>query len=101
VSSEWSLPSSFLTKILYAFQHVLFQGLEDESSVCCRQTLTAIALCLPELLESMESHSALAILKALPLVVNNSYWLVKVSCNKQKLHWYVDFSRLKHILPVV
>jgi len=38
-----------------------------------------MSLCLPELLESVESQSATPILKALPGVVNNSYWLVKVS----------------------
>ncbi|KDR16213.1 huntingtin [Zootermopsis nevadensis] len=57
---------------------LLLKGLEDESSVCCRQTLLALNLCLPELLESIESQSAAAILKALPLLVNNSYWLIKV-----------------------
>ncbi|PNF14647.1 hypothetical protein B7P43_G11847, partial [Cryptotermes secundus] len=68
-ASEISVPE--LTKLL-------LKGLEDKSSVCCRQTLLAVSLCLPELLESAESQSAAAILRALPLLVNNSYWLVKV-----------------------
>ncbi|XP_069698723.1 huntingtin isoform X2 [Periplaneta americana] len=61
-----------------ALVQLLLKGLQDESSVCCRQALSAVGLCLPELLESLESRATLPILKALPLVVNNSYWLVKV-----------------------
>ncbi|XP_063237175.1 huntingtin isoform X2 [Bacillus rossius redtenbacheri] len=57
---------------------LILKGLGDESSVCCRQTLVAVSLCLPELLESMHSSEVSEILSALPDMVTNSYWLVKV-----------------------
>ncbi|XP_066998979.2 huntingtin [Anabrus simplex] len=57
---------------------LLLQGLEDKSSVCCRQTLVALSMCLTEFVESVDSSAAIPVLKALPGVVNNSYWLVKV-----------------------
>ncbi|XP_049777630.1 huntingtin [Schistocerca cancellata] len=57
---------------------LLIKGLRDESSICCRHTLTAIGHCLNPLLESVNSVDSIPILNALPIVVRNSYWLVKV-----------------------
>ncbi|KAG8226325.1 hypothetical protein J437_LFUL009902, partial [Ladona fulva] len=57
---------------------LLVQGLEDESPLCCRQTLGTLQLCLGPLLESQESPSAKVILNALLPLNKNPYWLVKV-----------------------
>ncbi|KAK7793413.1 hypothetical protein R5R35_014313 [Gryllus longicercus] len=57
---------------------VLLKGLGDPSSVCSRHTLGALALCLPELLESVDSVAVECIIQVLPNLANNPYWLVKV-----------------------
>ncbi|XP_046383294.1 huntingtin isoform X2 [Ischnura elegans] len=57
---------------------LLVQGLEDESSLCCRQTLGALQMCLGPLLESQGSPSARPLLTALLPLHKNPYWLVKV-----------------------
>lgn len=56
----------------------LIQGLEDESSTTCRQTLVALAQCLPELLRSRDCHEVQLILNTLSNLAKNPYWLVKV-----------------------
>ncbi|XP_048514714.1 huntingtin isoform X2 [Athalia rosae] len=57
---------------------LLLKGLEDESATTCRQTLSALNICLTEMIESADSKYAIPILKALPLLVKNPYFLVKV-----------------------
>ncbi|XP_071441491.1 huntingtin [Hetaerina americana] len=57
---------------------LLVQGLEDESSLCCRQTLGAIQMCLGSLLESQGSPSVKTLLTSLLPLHKNPYWLVKV-----------------------
>lgn len=52
--------------------------MEDESATTCRQTLTALNVFLPNLLESEESEYALVILNKLPYLVKNPYFLVKI-----------------------
>lgn len=54
------------------------QGLEDESATTCRQTLTALGVFLPSLLESEKCEHAIKILKVLPRLVKNPYFLVKI-----------------------
>ncbi|XP_046737508.1 huntingtin isoform X1 [Diprion similis] len=57
---------------------LLLEGLKDESATTCRQTLLALNLCLADLIESANNKYALPILKALPLLVKNPYFLVKI-----------------------
>ncbi|XP_076681503.1 huntingtin isoform X2 [Andrena cerasifolii] len=57
---------------------LLLKGLEDDSATTCRQTLTAFSLCLPELLESVDNKYGITVLTALPQLVKNPYFLVKV-----------------------
>ncbi|CAK9812056.1 Htt [Anthophora plagiata] len=57
---------------------LLIKGLEDDSATTCRQTLTALSLCLPELLESVDNKHGITALTALPQLVKNPYFLVKV-----------------------
>lgn len=54
------------------------KGLEDDSATTCRQTLTALNLCLPEILNSVDSQYGISILFELPRLVKNPYFLVKV-----------------------
>ncbi|XP_076644519.1 huntingtin [Halictus rubicundus] len=57
---------------------LLLEGLEDDSATTCRQTLIALSRCLPELLESVDNHYGVTVLTALPQLVKNPYFLVKV-----------------------
>lgn len=57
---------------------ILIKGLEDESSNCTKQTLSSLKNVLNRLLESRDYLSSLNILNALPMVVKNPYWLIKV-----------------------
>ncbi|XP_076761860.1 huntingtin isoform X2 [Xylocopa sonorina] len=57
---------------------LLLKGLEDDSATTCRQTLTAFGLYLPELLESADNGHGITVLTALPHLVKNPYFLVKV-----------------------
>ncbi|XP_031845695.1 huntingtin isoform X2 [Nomia melanderi] len=57
---------------------LLLEGLEDDSATTCRQTLMALSLCLPELLESVDNHYGVTVLTTLPQLVKNPYFLVKV-----------------------
>ncbi|KAG5319910.1 HD protein, partial [Acromyrmex heyeri] len=57
---------------------LLLKGLNDDSATTCRQTLDALNLCLPELLDSINNEYGLTILTALPKLVKNPYFLVKV-----------------------
>ncbi|XP_008206342.1 huntingtin isoform X2 [Nasonia vitripennis] len=57
---------------------LILKGLEDESATTCRQTLTALGMFLPSLLESEESKYAILVLKVLPSLVKNPYFLVKI-----------------------
>lgn len=52
--------------------------MNDDSATTCRQTLDALNLCLPELLDSIDNEYGLTILTALPKLVKNPYFLVKV-----------------------
>lgn len=54
------------------------QGLNDTSATTCRQTLDALNLCLPELLDSIDHEHGLTVLTALPKLTKNPYFLVKV-----------------------
>lgn len=56
----------------------LIQGLEDESSTTCRQTLVALSQCFSELLKSRDSQEIFPILPVLCRLAQNPYWLVKV-----------------------
>ncbi|EFN76960.1 Huntingtin [Harpegnathos saltator] len=57
---------------------LLLNGLNDDSATTCRQTLDALNFCLPELLDSVDNEHGLTILTALPKLVKNPYFLVKV-----------------------
>ncbi|KAL0105126.1 hypothetical protein PUN28_016641 [Cardiocondyla obscurior] len=57
---------------------LLLKGLNDDSATTCRQTLDALNFCLPELLDSINNEHGLTILTALPKLVKNPYFLVKV-----------------------
>ncbi|KAI4485420.1 hypothetical protein M0804_006925 [Polistes exclamans] len=57
---------------------LLIKGLEDDSATTCRQTLTALNLCLPEILNSVDSQYGITILFELPRLIKNPYFLVKV-----------------------
>ncbi|XP_076231541.1 huntingtin [Calliopsis andreniformis] len=57
---------------------LLLKGLEDDSATTCRQTLAAFSLCLPELLESIDNKYGITVLTALPQLVKNPYFLVKI-----------------------
>lgn len=68
---------NFLNLSLYLCDQNL-QGLNDDSATTCRQTLDALNLCLPELLDSVDNEYGLTILTALPKLTKNPYFLVKV-----------------------
>ncbi|KAI4501009.1 hypothetical protein M0802_003812 [Mischocyttarus mexicanus] len=57
---------------------LLIKGLQDDSATTCRQTLTALSLCLPEILNSVDSQYGITILFELPRLIKNPYFLVKV-----------------------
>ncbi|XP_014488672.1 PREDICTED: huntingtin isoform X2 [Dinoponera quadriceps] len=57
---------------------LLLKGLNDDSATTCRQTLDALNLCLPELLDSINNEHGLTILTTLPKLVKNPYFLVKI-----------------------
>ncbi|KAJ8686955.1 hypothetical protein QAD02_022749, partial [Eretmocerus hayati] len=57
---------------------IILKGLKDESAITCRQTIVALQIFLPNLLESEEAHSALSILKALPFLGKNPYFLIRI-----------------------
>ncbi|KAK2585924.1 hypothetical protein KPH14_010508 [Odynerus spinipes] len=69
-----------------AYEHALLEnmiklfikGLEDDSATTCRQTLTALNLCLPEILNSVDSQYGITVLSELPRIAKNPYFLVKV-----------------------
>ena len=69
------------------YMWAMLQGLKDESSVCVCQTLAALSVCLPDLLECVDSEVSLVILNALPLVASNPYWLVKVVDSSAQTYW--------------
>lgn len=57
---------------------ISFQGLEDESAICVRHTMTGVEICLPILLSSKDSREAVSLLHAVADLTNNPYWLIKV-----------------------
>ncbi|XP_032690213.1 huntingtin isoform X2 [Odontomachus brunneus] len=57
---------------------LLLKSLNDDSATTCRQTLDALNLCLSELLDSVNNEHGFTILTALPKLVKNPYFLVKV-----------------------
>lgn len=57
----------------------MFQGLKDDSATTCRQTLSALSLCLSSLLESSYYRCGITILTELPSLVGNPYFLVKIT----------------------
>ncbi|XP_023290265.1 huntingtin [Orussus abietinus] len=57
---------------------LLLKGLQDESSGTCRQTLIALSTCLVNLLESVDNKCGIPLLTALPQLVKNPYFLVKI-----------------------
>ncbi|XP_023313861.1 huntingtin [Trichogramma pretiosum] len=56
----------------------IVEGLEDESATTCRQSLSAVSVLLPTLLESAQSLHAISMLETLPCLANNPYFLVKI-----------------------
>ncbi|KZC07761.1 Huntingtin [Dufourea novaeangliae] len=74
---------------------LLLQGLEDDSATTCRQTLTALSLCLPELLESVDNHHGITLLTALPQLVKNPYFLVKIKL--AELLSEISYVTIEHI----
>ncbi|OAD60204.1 Huntingtin [Eufriesea mexicana] len=74
---------------------LLLKGLEDDSSTTCRQTLTAFSLCLPELLESVDNKHGITVLTALPQLVKNPYFLVKVKL--VELLSEISYVTIEHI----
>lgn len=58
---------------------LLPQGLEDDSSVSIRHSLSALTTCLTNIMESADFLLTVPILEKLISLVNNPYWLVKVS----------------------
>lgn len=54
------------------------QGLSDDSATTCRQTLDALNLCLPKLLDSANNEHGVTVLTALPKLMKNPYFLVKI-----------------------
>ncbi|XP_025834519.1 huntingtin-like [Agrilus planipennis] len=83
---EWILKHSLSTEgnvfDIKNLIKVLVKGLEDESSTCVRQTVTGLEGVLQKLLQSHDNQHALPLLHALPFVINNPYWLVKVKLLK-------------------
>ncbi|XP_053996707.1 huntingtin [Hylaeus anthracinus] len=75
---------------------LLLKGLEDDSATTCRQTLTALSLCLPELLESVDNKYGVTILTALPQLVKNPYFLVKVKL--VELLSEISYVTIEHIV---
>lgn len=71
------------------------QGLEDDSATTCRQTLTAFSLCLPELLESVDNKHGITVLTALPQLVKNPYFLVKIKL--VELLSEISYVTIEHI----
>ncbi|XP_073969271.1 huntingtin isoform X3 [Rhodnius prolixus] len=57
---------------------ILIQGLEDDSSVSIRHSLSALTTCLTNIMESADFLLTVPILEKLISLVNNPYWLVKV-----------------------
>ncbi|XP_012141248.1 huntingtin isoform X2 [Megachile rotundata] len=74
---------------------LLLKGLEDDSATTCRQTLTAFSLCLPELLESVDNKHGITVLAALPQLVKNPYFLVKVKL--VELLSEISYVTIEHI----
>nr|XP_033329487.1 huntingtin [Megalopta genalis] len=74
---------------------LLLEGLEDDSATTCRQTLMALSLCLPELLESVDNHYGVTVLTALPQLVKNPYFLVKVKL--VELLSEISYVTIEHI----
>lgn len=52
--------------------------LDDDSAVATRYSLSALQLCLPQLLDSCHGRLGLQLLLELLKVKANPYWLVKV-----------------------
>ncbi|XP_034181194.2 huntingtin [Osmia lignaria lignaria] len=74
---------------------LLLKGLEDDSATTCRQTLTAFSLCLPELLESVDNKHGITVLTALPQLVKNPYFLVKIKL--VELLSEISYVTIEHI----
>ena len=56
----------------------LISLLEDESSVTVRQAIAGARLCIPHLLQSSEFSSTTSLLRCLPGLASNKYWLVRL-----------------------
>ncbi|RZF49148.1 hypothetical protein LSTR_LSTR008434 [Laodelphax striatellus] len=91
-TSEKLIPLSNLISLMV-------KGLEDESYVCVRHTLTGVSTCLEALLGSKDSASCIPILNALTALSNNPYWLIKVkavellsSLNYLTVHYVIGNS---------
>ena len=52
--------------------------LEDESSVTVRQAISGARLCIPHLLQASEFTSTTSLLRCLPSLASNKYWLVRL-----------------------
>lgn len=61
---------------------IFFQGLEDDSTTACRQTLMSLDICLTDILESEDNHQGVRAMKNLLSLVDNPYFLVKIQLAK-------------------
>ncbi|XP_022909585.2 huntingtin [Onthophagus taurus] len=57
---------------------ILIRGFEHNSSICVRQSLSSLNHCMKEMLYSDKCECVLPILKVLPLLAKDPYWLVKI-----------------------
>uniref|UniRef100_A0A0A9YYT2 Huntingtin n=1 Tax=Lygus hesperus TaxID=30085 RepID=A0A0A9YYT2_LYGHE len=55
---------------------LILEGLDDESSITVRHSLTSLGICIPCIIES--SEFSYSILEKLLKLVDNPYWLIKV-----------------------
>lgn len=73
--------------VVFKLMLFLLKGLQDESSVCVRHSLSSMHSCLNPLLVSCDHKSAVLVFPFLIRTASNPYWLVKV---KQ----HTDLSKL-------
>ncbi|BES96378.1 huntingtin [Nesidiocoris tenuis] len=78
--SEWFDSALKTTDEKFSFENLtslLEKGLEDESSVTIRHTLSGLNSCIASIIESSDSSEAIPILEKLAELVDNPYWLIK------------------------
>ncbi|XP_056637539.1 huntingtin [Diorhabda sublineata] len=71
--------------------NIFVKGLNDESSICIKQTLVTLQNSLKYLIESTRNSEVIPLLDCLPTLAENPYWLVKVSlCELVTKISYID-----------